>query len=419
MFSDTPGNSRPQRAQPADDQIDLHAGARSAIQRLDDLRIHQRIHLGDDAARASGRGELGFALDFLDHLFVQAERRLQQLGQPRSLREAGELQEQLVHVLADLRIAGEQAVVRVTARGARVVVAGAEMAVAAQAVGFAAHDHRHLGVGLEADDAVHDVGAGFLQPVGELDVRFFVEARAQFDDHRDVLARLRGRDQRIDDRRFVAGAVQRLLDGEHARVGGCAAQEIEHRPEAVERVMQQHVLLADHGQQVGRSRDAARQARREDRVLQIRPLHQVVDRREAIEIHGSRDLVEIDLAERELPHQEGIEIRRTVARHLEANRRAITSMRELAFERAAQVVDFFVVDEQVAVAGDAELVAAEHVHAGEQLGYELLDDAGQQDEALAGRRLRAVRRRAAANAAPARWRGRCRGRRHPCPRAAR
>ena len=42
-------------------------------------------------------------------------------------------------------------------------------------------------------------------------------------------------------------------------------------------------------------------------------------------------------------------------------------MRELALERAAQVVDFFLVDEQVAVAGDAELVAADHLDAGEQL----------------------------------------------------
>ncbi len=105
-----------------------------------------------------------------------------------------------MHVLADVRIAGEQAVVRVTARGARVIVAGAEMAVAAQAIGFAAHDHRHLGVSLESDDAVHDVRAGFLQAVGELDVRFFVESRAQLDDDRDVLARMRGGDQRIDDR---------------------------------------------------------------------------------------------------------------------------------------------------------------------------------------------------------------------------
>ena len=41
----------------------------------------------------------------------------------RRLREARELQEQLVHVLPDLVVAGEQAVVRVRARGARVVVA--------------------------------------------------------------------------------------------------------------------------------------------------------------------------------------------------------------------------------------------------------------------------------------------------------
>ena len=72
------------------------------------------------------------------------------------------------------------------------VVAGAEMAVAAQAVGFAAHDHRHLGVRLEPHHAVHDVRAGFLQAVRQLDVGFFVESRAQLDDDRDVLAGLRG-----------------------------------------------------------------------------------------------------------------------------------------------------------------------------------------------------------------------------------
>ena len=58
-------------------------------------------------------------------------------------------------------------------------------------------------------------------------------------------------------------------------------------------------------------------------------------------------------------------------------------MRQLALERAAQVVDFFIVDEQVAVAGHAELVAAEDFHSREQLGDELLDDSGQQHEALA------------------------------------
>ena len=251
MLSETPGNARPQCTQAADDEVDLHAGARSAIQRLDHMRIHQRIHLGDDPARAAGRREIGFVVDLLDHLVVQAERRHQQLGKPRCLREARELQEQFVHVLADLGITGEQAVIGITTRGARVVVAGAEVAVPSQAVGFATNDHGHLGVCLETDHTVHDVRASFLQSVRQLDVGFLVETRAQFDDDRHVLAGVRGSDQRVDDGRFVASAVQRLLDREHARIGSGTAQKIEYRPEAVERVMQQHVLLADHREQVG------------------------------------------------------------------------------------------------------------------------------------------------------------------------
>ena len=105
-----------------------------------------------------------------------------------------------MHVVADVVVAGEQAVVGVEPRRARVVVAGAEMAVAADAIGLPAHHQDHLGVRLVAHDAIHDVRARFLQPVGKLDVGFFVEARPQLDDDRDILARVRSGDQRIDDR---------------------------------------------------------------------------------------------------------------------------------------------------------------------------------------------------------------------------
>ena len=54
-------------------------------------------------------------------------------------------------------------------------------------------------------------------------------------------------------------------------------------------------------------------------------------------------------------------------RGLQPHRRAVAAVRELALERAAQVVDLLLVDEQVAVARDAELVAADHLDAGEQL----------------------------------------------------
>ena len=87
-------------------------------------------------ARACSR----FALDLREHRLVQPNGDCSRLRELRRPREAGELQEELVHVLPDLVVAGEQAVVGVGARGARVVVAGAEMAVAAHAVGFAPHD---------------------------------------------------------------------------------------------------------------------------------------------------------------------------------------------------------------------------------------------------------------------------------------
>ncbi len=67
---------------------------------------------------------------------MQVERRLQDLAQPWHAREARELQEQLVQVLADRLVAREQAVVGVRARGLQVVVPGADVAIAAQQCRF-------------------------------------------------------------------------------------------------------------------------------------------------------------------------------------------------------------------------------------------------------------------------------------------
>ena len=170
--------------------------------------------------------------------------------QLRRARQAGQVQEDLVHVQADGRIAGQQSVVGVGARRLLVVVARAQVAVAAHAIGLAAHHQDHLRVRLVADHAVHHVHAGFLQAVGQADVGFLVEARAQLDDGGDVLAVVRGRHQRIDDGRVGAGAVQRLLDGQHLRIGGRQAQEIQHRRETLEGMVQQHIAFAQLLEQV-------------------------------------------------------------------------------------------------------------------------------------------------------------------------
>ncbi len=76
---------------------------------------------------------------------------------------AGQVVEELGEVGTDRRIAREQTHVLVDAGGLAVVVAGADVAVAAHAVGLVAHDQGGLGVDLQADQAVDDVHARCLQ----------------------------------------------------------------------------------------------------------------------------------------------------------------------------------------------------------------------------------------------------------------
>ncbi len=188
MLSDRPGTPRPQRADAAHDQIDLHAGLRGLVERLDHLRFEQRIHLGDDARLAAGTRDLGLGADRADQIRVQREGRLPQVVQRVGPAQSGQLLEHFVDVGADLLVAGEQAEVGVEAGRARVVVAGAQVHVAAQPAFLAPHHHQHLGVGLVADHAVDHVRADLLQPRGPVDVGLLVEARHQLDHHRDFLA---------------------------------------------------------------------------------------------------------------------------------------------------------------------------------------------------------------------------------------
>jgi hypothetical protein len=151
---------------------------------------------------------------------VQRERRLPQVLQGARLAQAGELLEYLADVARDFLVGRHQAEVGVEAGGARVVVAGAEVGVALEAAFLAAHDEQRLGVGLVADDAIHDVGADLLQLGRPADVGFLVETRHQFDDHGDFLAVLGGADQRFHQHRVGAGAVDGHLDRHH---GGSVA----------------------------------------------------------------------------------------------------------------------------------------------------------------------------------------------------
>ncbi len=127
---------------------------------------------------------------------------------------------------------------------------------------------------------------------------------------------------------------------------------------------------------------------RERRVLEFGAVDQVVHRHQAIQVHRARHLVEIVGGEAELPEQIGEDLVGTIVRGLQAHRIAVAARGQLALDGAQQIVDFFLLDEQIAVARDPELVAAAHAHAGEQLRDEGLDDGAEEHEVAAAQFVR-------------------------------
>ena len=129
------------------------------------------------------------------------------------------------------------------------VVAGADVGIAAQTARFLPHNQRSLGVRLEPRYAESDVGADALQFGRPVQVALFVEAGLDLHHAGDLLAMLCGPDQRFDKRRIVANPVSGHLDGDGLRIIGSSTDEVFHaRVEAVIGMMDQHVTSLDRGE---------------------------------------------------------------------------------------------------------------------------------------------------------------------------
>lgn len=70
-----PGHAGPQGAKAADDQVDLGPGAGCRVQRLDDFRVDEAVHLEDDAATSM---PCRLPLDHADQVRAESNRRHQQ-----------------------------------------------------------------------------------------------------------------------------------------------------------------------------------------------------------------------------------------------------------------------------------------------------------------------------------------------------
>ena len=124
------------------------------------------------------------------------------------------------------------------------------MNIAPQHVPLLPHDQRHLAVGLEIQKAEHDVHAGRSSCRAQLTLLASSKRALSSTSAVTCLpfsaAAIRAR----VDGRIAAGAIQRLLDGQHVGIVGRAADELDDRLEGIERMVQQDVVAANGREQV-------------------------------------------------------------------------------------------------------------------------------------------------------------------------
>ena len=233
-----PGHSGAERAHAADDEVDLRAGLRRRVERVDDVGVDQVVDLDCDAA-----ARLRLPVDELRDAGAQARWRHQQLAVSMLPAVAGEEVEQLRDVGAQVGVRRKQANVLVPVRRAGVVVAGADVHVVLDALPLAADDERHLGVGLKTDQPVNDMDVGLFECPCPRNVRLLIPASLELDERGHLLARLSRPDQRANDRAArPRGAIEGLLDGEHVGVARRLVDERFHRGrERVVWMMRKHI----------------------------------------------------------------------------------------------------------------------------------------------------------------------------------
>ena len=262
------GDTGQQRAHAAHDHADPHPCLAGLVEPVDQFLVDQVVALEED------RGRLARAR--VEHLGVDQAQEGGAVGQRRD-REVAELVtaigvadevEDVVDVLGDLLVRGEQREIGVEARGLLVEVAGPDMHVAAQLRALLAADQDQLGVHLQARYPEDHVHAGLGEALGPVDVGGLVEARAQLDDREHLLAVERRADQRIADMRVARHAVERDLDRAYRGIYRRRADQLLGIAERVIRVVQQYVALGDRGEDVRLPVDARHHQRADRPVLE-------------------------------------------------------------------------------------------------------------------------------------------------------
>ena len=231
------------------------------------------------------------------------------------------------------------------------------MNVPADAVVIAAHHQRRLAVGLEADDPVDDVDAGFLEHAGLVDVVFLVEPGLKLDERGHLLLVFGGTRQRRDDRVGLGRAVQGDLDGQHLGIFRRLLDELDDRAERLVGMVNQQVLVAD-----GRE-DALALGQRgghlglERGLLEVAKPLELAESQKGRQVDRAGDLVDVAILELECRGREQLDQKVFVGalRDLQPHGRPPLALAEGFLDRRQQAAsDLVFLDGQIAVARDAK-----------------------------------------------------------------
>ena len=297
--------------------------------------------------------------------------------------DSGEEIEEIGGVFTEVRMGGEEREIGIKFGGAGVVVAGAEMDIASEAVFVAANDEGDLAMDLVVDDPVDDMDAGFFEAASPGDIICFVEAGFEFDDGGDLFAIADGIHERADDSGVAASAVEGLFDGEDLRISGGLFEKIDYAGEVFVGVMNEDIALADDREEIIGTAKGRGDGGDERFIAEFWGVITFTDCHEAHRVQRAIDQVEIILLEVESFEEELGDFGGASVIEFEANGGAFSSIMEFVFDRLEEVAGVGFVDIELTISGDAEVPESENFCTWKEIGEVMADEVAEVDEIAA------------------------------------
>ena len=285
--------------------------------------------------------------------------------------------EELRDVCGDVVVGGEEADVLVLARSRRVVVARADVRVAAEDAALAPNDEGRLGMDLHVREAVGDMDSCLLERVRPLDVPALVEPRFELDEADRLLALLGAANERADQCAVVRRAVDGRLHHDDVRIlCGRLGEGLEARTIRVVGLVDEDVPAANLVEQRSGPALRACEARGHDRqvrfVLQVRAV-ELRELHELGEIERALDPVDLRVVDRQAGREPFHHLLRRRRAHLDTDDVAEAALAKLGldrFEEIRRVVGHL----EVGVPGHAEDRPLDDGHTREEPRQEVRDD---------------------------------------------